>query len=620
MMRTFDGRINFWNSSAEALYGWRKEEAIGKISHNLLRTEFPKPLHEIEAEVIRNRLWEGKLVHATRDGRRVVVDSRWVLDPNGDPTDVVEINTSSDEGTSDVASRPTAGSAEIRMDSVRRTPLPNAFEHLPKMGTIILALWAFLSVIVVLHGLFGDHLIKAVYDDKLPWITGWLMGSKAVTPREDYYLASDRLVLLWTLRLFVFVPIAVLLIKRPLGALIASCSVLLCSFVLFCIVEWFPVLKRPLQSLPFYSLRENWTADNVLSYRGKPFANTLSYNFRGDLYSAAYGIDVDPISGEAALDEDGFRNSHAPESPDIIVLGDSYVEHGFSNADTFPQRLEANLSGLTVLNLGKSGYGPHQYVEILRRYGIPKSPTYALFGFFEGNDIWNMGSYVRWKNGDRSEDYARIYDILSAQTLLRKYSIAFSETVRHVSQTIHRQIDASAQAFFQRFSSRPDPGRLIHPDVAVLSLGDKKLKVVFPANGSVMGTADEMLRSKEFDLLRQLLAEFRYLCVSNNIIPIIVYLPTANHIYAEYSTQESGRNWLARRAREVATKGNLEGAVRALSEELQIEFISVSPALERAAEEGKLLYHRADSHWNSEGKEVAARFVAGALEKRFLSK
>jgi PAS domain S-box-containing protein len=93
MTRTIEGRIKFWNRRAEELYGWRKEEAIGKLSHNLLQTEFPKPLEQIEADLVQTGRWEGKLVHATRDGRRVVVESRWILNLKGKPGAVVEINT-----------------------------------------------------------------------------------------------------------------------------------------------------------------------------------------------------------------------------------------------------------------------------------------------------------------------------------------------------------------------------------------------------------------------------------------------------------------------------------------------------------------------------------------------
>ncbi len=90
--RTIDGTINFWNRRAEELYGWKEEEVIGKVTHSLLQTQFPIPLEEIESELVRNGRWEGKLVHTTRDGRRVAVESRWTLDPTEQSGAVVEIN------------------------------------------------------------------------------------------------------------------------------------------------------------------------------------------------------------------------------------------------------------------------------------------------------------------------------------------------------------------------------------------------------------------------------------------------------------------------------------------------------------------------------------------------
>ena len=100
MTRTIEGRIKFWNRRAEELYGWRKEEAIGKVSHDLLQTQFPKPLEEIESELLRNGRWEGKLVHTSRDGGRVPVQSRWALDFTEQSGEVVEINTRSDHFSS----------------------------------------------------------------------------------------------------------------------------------------------------------------------------------------------------------------------------------------------------------------------------------------------------------------------------------------------------------------------------------------------------------------------------------------------------------------------------------------------------------------------------------------
>lgn len=94
MLRGSDGTISFWNKGAERLYGWRHQETIGQTSHSLLRTRVPLPLSQIEAELERKGVWEGRLVHTRRDGKRVVVNSRWELhaDAPANVPLVLEIN------------------------------------------------------------------------------------------------------------------------------------------------------------------------------------------------------------------------------------------------------------------------------------------------------------------------------------------------------------------------------------------------------------------------------------------------------------------------------------------------------------------------------------------------
>lgn len=94
MMLDLNQTIIFWNQGAEVMYGWSKPEAIGRNSTNLLNTQFPKPLPEIWAELMQDNYWEGELIHTKRDGKSVVVASRWVLQRNssGKPTGILEIN------------------------------------------------------------------------------------------------------------------------------------------------------------------------------------------------------------------------------------------------------------------------------------------------------------------------------------------------------------------------------------------------------------------------------------------------------------------------------------------------------------------------------------------------
>jgi PAS domain S-box-containing protein len=91
-VRRLDGEILYWNKGAERTYGWTSEQARGQILHALLNTRFPKPLVVIEEALHEHGEWEGRLVHTRRDGRQVVVESRWALDRGKADATVLEIN------------------------------------------------------------------------------------------------------------------------------------------------------------------------------------------------------------------------------------------------------------------------------------------------------------------------------------------------------------------------------------------------------------------------------------------------------------------------------------------------------------------------------------------------
>jgi two-component system, NtrC family, sensor kinase len=83
MMRDLDGALQFWNTGAENLYGWKREEILGRDIHHVLQTSFPVPQEQIEAELRERKTWQGNLVQRTKDGTEVVVACRKTMNHEG---------------------------------------------------------------------------------------------------------------------------------------------------------------------------------------------------------------------------------------------------------------------------------------------------------------------------------------------------------------------------------------------------------------------------------------------------------------------------------------------------------------------------------------------------------
>ena len=94
MMRGMDGTIVFWTTGMERLYGYTAQEAVGRVSHELLGTNFPAPIPEIMESLEREDEWQGELAHRHRDGSVIQVASHWALqrDADGRKIGITEVN------------------------------------------------------------------------------------------------------------------------------------------------------------------------------------------------------------------------------------------------------------------------------------------------------------------------------------------------------------------------------------------------------------------------------------------------------------------------------------------------------------------------------------------------
>lgn len=94
VVRDIDGRISFWNKSAERLYGWRGDEVLGSTLGDAFFDDRER-LKEATASVHALGFWNGEVEHRRKDGSLVWVESRWSLvsDDGGEARSILAIDT-----------------------------------------------------------------------------------------------------------------------------------------------------------------------------------------------------------------------------------------------------------------------------------------------------------------------------------------------------------------------------------------------------------------------------------------------------------------------------------------------------------------------------------------------
>jgi PAS domain S-box-containing protein len=135
IVRSPNGVVRSWNQGAATLYGWTHEEALGKITHLLLKTRFPEPLDEVERKLIDQGEWSGALVHTSRTGNKIIVASRQILQRNdlGQPSAILEINR---DMTQRVQAEASLRSSEARLRALVSSMDDIVFEVDPHGGCL----------------------------------------------------------------------------------------------------------------------------------------------------------------------------------------------------------------------------------------------------------------------------------------------------------------------------------------------------------------------------------------------------------------------------------------------------------------------------------------------------
>jgi hypothetical protein len=315
-------------------------------------------------------------------------------------------------------------------------------------------------------------------------------------------------------------------------------STFLVTLLVFTALEIVPGLpkKLHLERIAYYSLKGHYLQDPDLVFRNLP---GLQYNgyFTGDIQ----GLSKKPVPlpYQAAFDEEGFRNQGRPGNADIVVLGDSFIQFGLNEEDTFARRLEKS-SGHTTANYGTEWYGPPQYLETFKKFALKRNPKIALFCFFEGNDPRDILHYLNWKKGG-----SYYYFNAHSKNFFQRYLFALHDVLWFTAKTFLKNWD---------------------PRKVEIGLGGETIETVFMYEVDPR-SPEQILQSTEGLKLKETLESFKKIAEERKILPVVLFIPTSTHIYLPYA-QEKGWKQKFSHEEQMKARVHLEEAVTNLTQQL----------------------------------------------------
>lgn len=307
----------------------------------------------------------------------------------------------------------------------------------------------------------------------------------------------------------------------------------------------------------------------------------------------------------------GFRNGHVPDSAEIVAIGDSMAYGMMAKSDeSWPAHLGRRL-GKPIYNLGLGGYGPLQYLQLLKTRAAQLGPTQVIVSLYLGNDLFDVYNLAygnenweafRQDPGDSPIDNPELLTIRSNQpqfSQIRDWLAKNSVIYRLVTQSrifdqfrVDQAVRLSTTSFVQEISGQSimlDPKSMMK----FVDMGDPRIATAL-------------------DITLTVLSRIRDFCEQNGIDLSIAVIPVKENVYWPAVKELTSEH----RQQMRILSDNLDRIRTTLFrffEENGIAYVDTLPPL-RNGVLGNALYPEADGHPNGDGYAVIADAIARAIE------
>lgn len=351
--------------------------------------------------------------------------------------------------------------------------------------------------------------------------------------------------------------------------------------------------------------------------------------------TVVWPIEEDGAYSVVKMDRNGFCNPPDNDLPqvDIITLGDSFTWcHAVNPEETWANQL-SEMSGLTLYNLGMGGIGPFEYIQLLKKFGLPRSPGLVIMNIYEGNDLRDLDRYYfhRLYHDDDPEKIklpsppappsgpvgylAEGYEFLHEE-LLQNYSYAYN--LAGATREYFKAVDPPAAR--SPVSSEGGSEEKRKENFRYQIVFGKESISFNPDNADTDEAEyarrlyEQEIRFEVLALLKEPLEEFVALARRYDFVPLVTYTPSAYTVYGaqvvfEDPTLGELMPWFSRQQRSFLEQQ---------AEEIGYIFVDLTPALQAAAPARgaeDLLYYRYDLHLTPAGHVVVAEAIHEAMQE-----
>lgn len=317
-------------------------------------------------------------------------------------------------------------------------------------------------------------------------------------------------------------------------------------------------------------------------------------------------------------DQWGFRNKKRPETVHIVCIGDSMTYGVSAQArESWPAVL-ATMGMGSVYNMALGGYGPVQYLQLLRTKAVKLHPRIVIIGFYFGNDLLDVYNVVRfnphWKqygnlNGSELKGPAFVFP---RQTNGKFFGATRDWLSRH--SVLYAMV--SQLNIFDFVRAREQAAAMSDEADSLIPYRDSTHDVIFniTPRGRFLDITDSRIEAA-MAITKPVFSDTRDFAKKEAIRLIVALIPTKESVYRGLLRQAGYLEKYPRLAVAIDQETEARAVIVKYLQDLNIEFLDVLPPLETRVN-NRDLYPRTDSHPNKYGYRIIAEAVRDYLRNR----